>query len=87
VVCDTRVRASDVQSYFYLSLLRATNSIATGHALRTLVEAEIVGIHSAGSAAKVRSMRRETVVTDFAAMHRILRWTSRSHLRERCARF
>jgi hypothetical protein len=44
---------------------RATNSIVTGHALRTLVEAEMVGIHSAGSAAHVRRMRRETVLTGF----------------------
>jgi hypothetical protein len=43
----------------------ATNSIATGHALRTLMEAEMVGIHSAGSSANMRRMRRETVLTRF----------------------
>jgi hypothetical protein len=66
---------------------RATNSIATGHALRTLVEAEMVDIRSRGSAANVRRMRRETVLTRFrGACTGYTAGLRGSHPRERCDR-
>jgi hypothetical protein len=64
-----------------------TNSIATGHALRALVEAEMVDIRSAGSAANVRRMRRETVLTRFrGACIGYSAGLRGSHPRERCDR-